>query len=443
MEEIQPVQSRGSLLGRLYGGIENDVGRSRDQLAFLPAALEIQETPPSPIGRAIVWVIVLAFVFAAIWAAVGKIDIVAVAVGKIIPSDRVKLVQSLEIGTVKTIHVKEGQQVSKGQSLVTLDGTYAEADFKSLQKELALQKLELLRHEVFQNLLEANHNSSVDIVSLINTVSSRLKVSLTEHELRFQARIMRQQWQEYQARLNAIGSNLKARQAERQVARELKIKLEKTLPIIEERTQSLETLLEKNMVARNQYLELEQQRIERQQDLNAQAAKVQELSQEIEQISSQLVTTRAEYQRNNLLEFQELQRRIAASEQELVKAALRSNQQILYSPIGGTVQQLAIHTVGGVVIAEVKIDTFNFTKYGVIDAEIMHISDDAVSDENLGLVYPARILLKQAAIQVANKWVNLGSGMSVTVEIKTGKRRVIEFFLSPLLRYKQESIRER
>jgi hemolysin D len=164
-------------------------------------------------------------------------------------------------------------------------------------------------------------------------------------------------------------------------------------------------------------------------------------------------------------------------QQELIKATERNQQQQLISPISGQVQQLAVHTIGGVVTpaqalmvivpeqsqvemdalilnkdigfvhegqkAAVKIDTFNFTKYGLIDAEIMTISDDAIQDENLGLVYSARIKLHQDGLQIDDRWVKLSPGMSATSEIKTGKRRLIEYFLSPLLRYKQESVRER
>ena len=164
-------------------------------------------------------------------------------------------------------------------------------------------------------------------------------------------------------------------------------------------------------------------------------------------------------------------------EQEWIKARQRNSQQVLYAPIAGTVQQLAVHTIGGVVTpaqelmqivpqdsqleveafiqnkdigfvaqrqdAEVKIDAFNFTQYGTIDASLKTISSDAVSDDMLGLVYPARVMLAAEQIKVDDKWVNLSPGMAVTVEVKIGKRRIIEFFLSPLMRYRQESIRER
>jgi hemolysin D len=93
--------------------------------------------------------------------------------------------------------------------------------------------------------------------------------------------------------------------------------------------------------------------------------------------------------------------------------------------------------------AESKVETFPFTKYGTIDAEILHVSNDAIADEKLGLIYTARVLMKKSVMQVEDKLVNLTPGMAVTVEIKTGKRRLIEYFLNPLLQYSRESIRER
>jgi len=149
----------------------------------------------------------------------------------------------------------------------------------------------------------------------------------------------------------------------------------------------------------------------------------------------------------------------------------------LTAPVSGVVQQLAVHTIGGVVTpaqelmkivpesesleveawilnkdigfveegqtAEVKIETFPFTKYGTLDAEVIDVSNDAITDEQKGLVYAGRVLLQKSTIRVGEKIVNLTPGMAVTVEIKTGTRRLIEFVLSPLLRYKQESLGER
>lgn len=178
-----------------------------------------------------------------------------------------------------------------------------------------------------------------------------------------------------------------------------------------------------------------------------------------------------------LAELTDAKRRGQGLSQETIKATQRNQLQRLTAPVDGVVQQLAVHTIGGVVTpaqqlmvivpqeegieveavitnrdigfvregqaAEVKIDAFPYTKYGAIDAELVNLSNDAVPDEKLGLIYTARVLLKQSAIRVEEKMINLSPGMSVTVEVKTGKRRLIEYVLSPLMQYADESVRER
>jgi len=168
---------------------------------------------------------------------------------------------------------------------------------------------------------------------------------------------------------------------------------------------------------------------------------------------------------------------VSVLQQELVKASQRSDMQVLRAPLDGLVTELKVHTLGGVVTpaqvlmtlvpsespleveawvlnkdigfvaegqsAEVKIDTFNFTRFGVVEAAVEHISNDAQPNEQLGLVYPARVLLGRKAFRLKGREVALAPGMSVTVEIKPDTRRILDFFLSPLLRYKNESIRER
>ena len=186
---------------------------------------------------------------------------------------------------------------------------------------------------------------------------------------------------------------------------------------------------------------------------------------------------RSQFRKQTTETLAEATQKLAAIRQEIVKAQVRTDAQILRAPVDGVIQQLAIHTIGGVVTpaqelmvivpdeealeveallenkdigfveegqkAEVKIDAFPFTKYGTIDAELVDISNDAVVDDTKGLVFKTQVALARSFIQVDKRKVNLSPGMTVTVEVKTGKRRVIEFFIAPLLRYKQESIRER
>ncbi len=412
---------------------------ARAHYTFLPAALEIQETPPSPIGRSIVWTIILLFIVAIAWACIGKMDVVATAQGKIIPGGRTKTVQPVELGKVRFLHVAEGQRVAKGDPLITLEGASTRADVDRIDKQLANARADVLRFRQLHALVEEEAGVP-------------------------EGRMM-------------IGQEVAGRRAEQQRIRATKIKLERTLPLVTERVQSLERLLQKHMVARDSYLQLEQERIELQQDLAALEAQDAELIASIEAGRLQLAMLKAEALKINLLELNNAEKQIAVLEQELIKARQRHSQQIITAPIDGTVQQLAIHTVGGVVTpaqelmqivpsegrleveafilnrdigfveegqaAAVKIDTFNFTRYGTIDAKVASLSHDAVSNEELGLVYLAKVLMKKTRMQINQRLVNLSPGMAVTVEVKTGKRRIIEYFLSPLLKYQQESIRER
>jgi len=470
---------------RVKGPIRIERKQKNLIVEFLPAALEIQEMPPSPIGRSIIWSIVMVFIFVITWGVVGKMDVVASAHGKIIPSGRIKIIQPMEMGKVKTIHVVEGQSVKAGDPLVTFDSTATQADVNQLTQQLGSAKLVAARQQSFHQLLkdslldsnwQSHRETPLHLYSLtIQSQPSQPDANFADSDA--QHRLLVEQINEYRYQRESLLNELAKRKAAEQRTLATLTKIQRTLPLITERTHSLEQLMYKNMVARNQYLELEQERIVQEQDLLALEAQFRELQAASNSIKAQLKTIKAEAQKNNLAELNATTQQIEALGQELIKAQERNNRQIISAPIDGDVQQLAIHTVGGVVtpaqklmvivprdtelevealvlnkdigfveegqVAEVKIDTFNFTKYGLVGAKIIHISNDAIADENLGLVYKAKVLLEKTQLWVDQKWVNLGPGMSVTVEVKTGKRRIVEYFLSPLLRYKQESIRER
>lgn len=441
--------------------------REGAELEFLPAALEIQETPPSPIGRAIIFTVIIFFLLAILWATFGKIDIVTVAQGKIIPTDRIKLIQPLELGVIKGIHVREGQQVKAGDLLIELDSTNSGADMARLEKELEAATMARLR----VNTLMASINADKIKATLVMASVSQSE----EHNI--QSRLLNQQYSEYRSHFGARKSELEKRRAERAAIEASVIKLQATLPLITQRAESMKKLSDENMVPEHSSLEIEEQRITQQQDLIINQNRLEESDAAIREAEYQLSQFKAEYRGTVLAELAETERQYNAVEKEYIKAKQRNGQQRLTASIDGTVQQLVVHTIGGVVTpaqelmrivprdgileveawlenkdigfvdegmqAEVKVDAFPFTKYGMIDAEIIDLSNDAIADEVRGLVFAARVLLKSATMQVGNKIVNLSPGMTVAVEVKTGQRRVIEFFLAPLLRYKQESIRER
>lgn len=315
---------------------------------FLPAALEIVETPPSPIGRAITWLIILFFVALVTWSCLAEVDVVAVAQGKIIPAGKEKIVQARAIGTVKAIHVRDGERVSAGQPLIELDPAADVADMAALAQRID--------------------------------------------------------------------------------------SLEETLPLVSERSLALRDLAAKGLVPRNDYLQTEERRLE-------------------------------------------LTHELAARRHELEKLSEQAAWRIVRAPVNGVVQELAMHTVGGVVQpaqalmkivplgetlqveawlenkdigfveegqpVSVKLETFPFTRYGTAAGRVSIITDTAVEHESLGLIFGILIDLEQFEIAVGPRWVPLQPGMVATAEIKIGRRIVIDYFLSPLLRYVEEGLAER
>tara|TARA_R110002167_G_scaffold211484_22_gene416049 strand:+ start:364 stop:1818 length:1455 start_codon:yes stop_codon:yes gene_type:complete len=447
----------------------------KELYTFLPAAIEVEQTPASPAGRAIIWAIIILFIIACIWAYFGKIDIVAVAQGKVIPSEYIKHIQPLEAGKIKAIHIKEGQYVQQGDPLITLDTTNTGADVERLRHEIEEREANSERFLAFEHWL----SSQMGTENLSGVRPNSFIVGsdpLTKSQLA-QQNILNQQKAELTARLNSLNSEHRKQLAEQAMVQGEINKKKRIHPVLKERVDALETLLKKDYGSKLQFLELKQELIEEEQDLIIQTARFLQLDASLDSIQNQIESLVSEARLNNLNQLQESQMQIAGLKQESIKAKERNQQQLLTSPINGQVQQLAVHTIGGVVtpaqalmvivpqdsqmeveamilnkdigfvqegqLAEVKIDTFNFTKYGLIDAEITSISDDAIQDENLGLVYTARIKLKKEQLQIEDRLVKLSPGMSVTAEVKTGKRRLIEYFLSPLLRYKQESLGER
>ena len=451
-----------------------DGSKDRQMSAFLPAALEIQSTPPHPLAKWAGRSLMVLFFLVVLWACFGNVNIVAMAEGKIIPSSRVKQIQPLDKGVVKKIHVQEGQRVKQGDPLIELDQTITEADQQRIGNEYQLAQLHLARFEALKKMLE-HPDHAYDLNDMSAQYQAPTQADI--HDISLQQQLLRQEWQQYMANKGALLSALQARQAEKQMGLEVIKKLESTLPLVTKRANSLKALLDKHMGSETQYLELEQLRIEQYQDLAAQRSRQNQLEASINEIDRQLEGLQAQARGNNLVQLSEKEREIAALTEEFTKVQDMHAKQILYAPVDGVVQELAIATIGGVVMeaqqlmlivpheerlevqamlpnkdigfveegmnAEIKIHTFPFTKYGIIDAEVLTISDDAIADENLGLVYAVNLKMTTNTINVNGKAVKLMPGMSVTAEMKTGERRLIEFFLAPLMRYKQESIRER
>jgi hemolysin D len=453
---------------------------------FLPAALEIIETPASPLGRAIAGTIILFFLAAIAWACLSPVDIVATASGRIVPTGRVKVIQPFETGVVRAIHVEEGQKVKAGEVLVELDPTINGADRDRLAKELMAQRLDAAR---LSAALAADPDAAFAPPK-----------GAPEEQVAVQRRLLASQVAEQRAKLANLDRQVAQAAANRAAVEASVAKLEAAIPLLRQRMEARKYLAEREVGSKLQYLEVQQDLVEHEHELNVQQARRTEAQAQQAALAEQRRQADAEYRRQTLADLREAEQKAASLAEDLIKAEQRRQLLRLAAPVDGTVQQLAVHTVGGVVTpaqqlmvvvpadsrleieamvsnkdigfveagqpAEIKVETFNFTKYGLLHGTVTSVSpdaltrdastDDATADrprnggDSAGggrgqqpPVYAARVSLDRTEMLVDGREVNLAPGMAVTVEIKTGTRRVIEYLLSPLLRYRSEAIRER
>jgi hemolysin D len=453
--------------------------RAREELAFLPAALEITETPPSPIGRAIPLTIMLLFAIAIAWASIGQVDIVATAPGKIVPSGRTKVVQPFETGVVRAIHVQDGSVVKKGEVLIELDPTLAEADRDHLESDLMAARLDVARLEaaLADDPLAAFQPPPDAPPALVTTARA----------------VLTSQDAEFRAKLAALDHERAQHEAERDSLAATVEKLKAIIPVLQQRVDIRKYLADHQYGSKLTYLETLTDLLQQQKDLPVEDGRLREAEDALKAMDEERAGTISEYRHDRLSELETAQQKVADLQQELVKATERARFQRLTAPVDGVVQQLAVHTLGGVVTpaqtlldvvpddsrleieamvsnrdigfvhpgqeAAIKVDTFNFTKYGLLHGTVLNVSADAVPLDKTGaaadprdpdapgmdqaLAYATRVSLDRSAMEVDGRDVNLSPGMTVTVEIKTGSRRVISYLLSPLLRFKQESLRER
>jgi hemolysin D len=447
---------------------------------FLPAALEIIETPPSPIGRLGAYCLVAVFAFAIVWAWFGRVDIVAVAKGKIIPTGHTKVVQPFEIGVVRAILVHDGQKVGVGDVLIELDPTMNQADLGHQQSDLMAAKIDIAR---LTAALESESDPDARFVPPAGASPERARMG---------ERFLIGQVSQYRSKLAALAGEEKQRQAELESQKLSISKIQSLLPLMEERTQMRKTLFDHQTGSKIAYLENQQELLSNQKDLEMQTSRLKEAEAAVVASKAKLEEARAEFHRGFLNDLAEAVRKANGLAQDVAKSEQRTKYQALTAPIDGTVQQLAIHSVGGVVTpaqtlltivpadstieieamvdnqdigfvhpgqgAEIKVDTFNFTRYGLLHGNVVSLSQDAIprdagkSDPSKQSAmdgaaaepaYAARVSLDQMQMQVDDKLLNLSPGMAVTVEIKTGTRRIIDYLLSPILRHHQESLRER
>lgn len=437
------------------------------ELAFLPAALEVAESPANPAARVVAATLGGAFLFAVVWASVGEIDIVASAPGKIIPSERVKSIQPLETAIIRAIAVKDGQEVKQGDTLVVLEITGAGADVVRLQAENLTARADVAR---LTALLQPDPAKALRLPADLSSSLAEMHRSLLSSALA-----------EHKAHLAGLSAELAKRQAELVTNRTDLKRLSKVEGKIADETARRQELATKGYGSQIDRLRVEKELAENQGQQQVLRAKTTEAEAAIVALQSQVNQAREEFRKDVTTQLAEAQTKAASTEQELAKAADRQKVQTLTAPVDGVVQQIEVHTVGGVVTpaqklmslvpkgavleveaklpnkdigfveegqaAEIKVDAFPFTRYGTLPAKVETVSLDAVRDEkeqDKEYTFPIRLSLPQAAITIENgKRIPLTPGMSVAAEIKTGTRAPIDYILAPLKKYGAESGRER
>lgn len=442
------------------------IRRTREELAFLPAHLELADTPLSPAPRRSLWVIIALFCAALLWACVGKLDVVAVAPGKTVTGSRTKVIQSAETAVVRRILVHDGQTVKQGELLVELDATATSADSKKAEEALINARLAALRASALVKALD----------------TGALPVMANDADLpqiRFDAtrQLALSQFAAFAAKKQSLQAMVAQKRAELRTVQSAIVPLQQYLDISRTRVADYEKLNEKGYVPKQEYLQRKQERINAERDLAGQRSRKAELQSAIVGAREELSVTVTDTRRQLLDEARQAREQIQQYEPEFAKASQRDALMQLRAPVAGTVQQLAVHTIGGVITpaqpllsvvpenepleveatvlnkdigfvrpgqrATIKVESFPYTRYGYIDGTVESVSHDAIQDEKLGLVYQARVKMAKTALVIDGVTVNLTSGMSLTAEINTGKRRVIDYILDPLRQGVDESMRER
>ena len=433
----------------------------RPELAFLPAVDEVAERAPIPQARVMLWTIVLCCVLALGWATWGEVDVTAVASGRIVPSARVKRVQPVIGGSVVAIHVREGQRVDAGEPVVELDATRARAEHLGLAVEAARLATERARLEA---LLAAMSEAPADVRegdTLAPALRRRVELEYAAH-VGERAALVHEL-----ARLRAEAA---ADHAE--IARS-----DATLPLLGERVAAIGALEARALAPRLGWLELEEQRVDRSYQRKVLDARRSAREALIAGTRARLSAFGARAESDWRGALAEVEAALAETRQRLSASAATLAAHHLRAPIDGVVQQLTVHTVGGVVAAgdelmlivprsggleieawvankdigllevgqaaTVKVETFPFTTYGTVDGQLAVLAADAVSDDTRGLVYRARVALETTLMSRAGRAMALGPGMAVSVEFALGRRRIIEFLAAPLMRYRAEGLRER
>lgn len=439
--------------------------RMKHELAFLPTTLELVDTPVHPAPRWTMMLLSGLAVLAATLAFVGNLDIVVSAHGKIIPNARVKIVQPAVAGVIRRIHVKDGQVVSEGEPLIDLDPTQATADESKVHSTKSAAALAEARA---QALLQSEQQGKLPTVTKIEGV--------TDIDHGAAQRLAVGVFREYQDKQITAQAILRRREAELESTRSQIAKLKATSPLARQQAADYQALVERRYVTKTDYLDKESNALQQEHELQAQISHARELEAAVATQRAELSSLASQFRREQLDMLDKARQQLSQSRDEETKAQTRRAFMNIKAPTSGTIQQLSVHTVGGVVSAaqtlmevvpddaieveafvenkdvgfikpgqevEIKVDAFPYTRYGTLRGVVRHVSTNAVQDRRSGLSFIVHIQIQSAKMKVSDQLLSLTAGMTVTADVRTGRRTVATYFFDPFMQTAQESLRER
>ena len=465
---------------------------ARSDQEFLPAALSILETPASPVRIGLLWAICLLAGFAILWSYFGRIDILAVAQGKIQPTGRVKTIQPLETGRVVAIHVENGQHVQAGDVLVELDPAEAAADEHASGSALAAYKAEALRRGAALSAAETDPTGETPKIAWQGDIPAPIS-EREERVLKGDLRQLRVSVQSYEAQI--------AQKKDEERRLESTIAAERALiDTLQQRVAMRRALLARGSTPKAAVIDAMETLQTQQTQLATQEGQLQEARAAQEVLVKERQKAIDSFIADNSQKLGEAERQIDDYEQKFAKAHVKTGHMTIASPISGTVLGLTVTTKNQVLTsseelmrivpdgagleieaylenkdigfvasgqpAVVKIESFPFTRFGTLDATVERVAHDAIPQPDAqsiegnptkpprndyfagaqrvqNLFFPVTLRAQKSTMSVEGEEIPLTPGMAVTVEIKTGKRRILEYLFSPLVETASRAMRER
>lgn len=439
----------------------------RLQYEFLPAAEEIIETPPSPFGRVVLWLITALLIVAFSWSYFGKLDIIASATGKITPEGSIKTIQPASSGVVTDIKVSEGQKVKKGQLLIQLDNSVAKSEVKTAEQALTVAKLE--RDILAKTITGEDVSMAVNGADIPNEIKEHL-IALADSKVSS----YEVQWQLLSSDVASAQQQVESQKQAEQTIQDNLAKLRTREQELNQELKNANSLTESSI--RSDLRSVQQQIASLEASLSAQDQQIAQAQLGVSEANEKLNSYNADNKSSTFSSILDQDKQITDLENSLTKARQLVDQLSITAPVDGTVLSIATKTVGGVVngaqpileivpeetplIVEanvqnkdigfikvgqsviVKVDTYSFHRYGYLQGTVRSVSPDAISDEKQGLIYKMKVALDTTKTSKDNA-IKVEPGMSVTAEVTTGNRRIIEFFLDPLLTYTNTSLEVR